>query len=286
MSLNKDQQKAYEAVGKFIKSDERVLAISGGAGTGKSYLINHIYHGYDNIKLTATTNEAAKIIGGITIHKYLGFALGCEQVYEGTLRDNDIILIDECSMLKMCIMRYLIKNTLNKIILVGDANQLTVGLTIDMMQYPFVELKENMRSKSKHLANLVQHLDDCVERQEYPSMKAHQGSHLELIYDHKELLRLLESESDDYILVSYTNKIVDRYVKHGFNAITAHKAQGKSYPIVYIDARDLMSNHTKPKNQFNNPIDQDTYLRLLSVSVSRAMYKVYCFVGEHRKWTN
>jgi len=284
MSLNNDQQRAYSAVGKFLETDDRVLSISGGAGTGKSYLIDHLYHGYNNIRLTATTREASAVIGGITIHSYLGFALGCTKVNPGKLRNKDIILIDECSMLKACMMKYLLDNTSNKIILVGDANQLTVGVTINMMDYPFVELNQNMRSKSEHLTSLVRHLDECVETQTYPDMKAHIGSHLELVTDHKHFKQLMEVECDDYIVVGYQNVIVEKYAELGHTAMTSFKAQGKSYPVVYIDARDMISSHTKKKNQHNNPLDKNTYLRLLSVSVSRAMYKVYAFVGDKRVW--
>ena len=285
MALNKDQQRAYEAVDTFLESEEQVLSISGGAGTGKSYLIDHIERGYDNIKLCATTNEAANVIGGITIHKYLGFALGCNKVNPGRHMEHHVILVDECSMLKACILKHMLSLG-NKIILVGDSNQLTVGVTINMMDYPFVELKQNMRSKSEHLTNLVKHLNDCVETQNYPDMNAHIGSHLEMITDHRDFLRLVRDEQDDYIVVAYQNAVVERYDDMGFNAMTSHKSQGKSYPVVYIDARDMISSHMKTKNQFNNPLDLNTYLRLLSVAVSRSMYKVYCFVGDKRYWND
>jgi len=282
MELNSSQQIAFDLVGKFLISSERVLTITGGAGTGKSYLIDALYKEYKNITLTATTREAASVIGGRTIHSYLGFALGCERVNPGRLQPHHVILIDESSMLKACMMKYLLSSTNNKIILVGDANQLTVGITVNLMDYPFVLLTENMRAKSEHLVKLVEHLDDCVEKQEYPNMKAHIGSHLVFIENHKKFLNLMNNEEDEYLLVAYQNRIVDRYKEEGFEALTSHKAQGKSYPIVYIDARDLISSHIKPKNKFNNPLDKNTYLRLLSVSVSRAQYQVVCFTGETR----
>ena len=281
-NLNRDQQRGLDKVGIFLKSEERILAIKGGAGTGKSFLIDAIYRQYSNIRLTATTNEAANVIGGITIHRYLGFALGCNKENPGILANHEVILIDEASMLKLCILKYILNETDNKIILVGDPNQLTVGTTINLNDYPSVELNQNMRSKSEHLVRLVKHLDECVARQIYPDMKSHIGSHLEFVENHRDFLKYMDEENDNYLLVAYQNNIVDRYVEAGYDALTTHKSQGKSYPVVYIDARDLMVSHTKKKNQFNNPIDMDTYLRLLSVAVSRAMYKVYCYIGENR----
>jgi len=282
--LNKDQQRAYNKIEKFLDSTEKVISISGGAGTGKSWLIDKLYHGLQNIQLTATTNEAAKVIDGITIHKYLGLGIRCEIVNNyPKLRPHHIILIDEASMLQVKIMRIL--NALpNKVILVGDSNQLTVGITVNLMDYPFVELTQNMRAKSEHLKLLVNHLDNCVETQSYPKIKDHIGSHLEIVDDHKVFQNLIDIEQDDYIVTAYQNVIIDRYKNLGFNALTTYKVQGKSYPIVYIDARDFITSHTKPRNQFNNPIDLNTYLRLLSVAMSRAMYKIYVFTGNKRIW--
>ena len=254
-------------------------------GTGKSFLIDKLYHGYDNIILTATTNEAAKIIGGITINKYIGFGIRGVQEYNSNILPHHIILIDEASMLQVSIINHLLTFN-NKIILVGDKNQLTVGYTANLMDYPYVELTKNMRAKSKHLISLVEHLDNCVELQEYPNIPEYVGSHLELIEDHNAFKNLIDIEEEDYVVITYQNSLVNRYRDLAFNTLTAHKVQGKSYPIVFIDARDFITSHTKPRNQFNNPIDLNTYLRRISVSMSRAMYKIYVFIGDRRKWND
>ena len=283
MELNKDQHHALDKIGSFLKSEEKVISILGKAGTGKSVLIKAINETYDDILITATTNEAAQVINGITIHKYLGFALGCIQENKGHHQPHHIILIDEASMLKLCIMQYLLSLP-NKIILVGDPNQLTVGVTTRLHEFPFIELTQNMRAKSEHLKKLVEHLDEAVALQQYPKLKSFQGSHLEFIDNHKHFMDLIEYEQDEYIVLAYTNRVVEHYREYGYHTLTTHKSQGKSYPIVYIDATDLIHSHTKKKNKFNNPIDMNTYLRLLSVGISRAMYKVVCFTGEKRQW--
>jgi hypothetical protein len=51
-----------------------------------------------------------------------------------------------------------------------------------------------------------------------------------------------------------------------------------------MDALDIMSAHNQKKNKFNHPIDKDTYLRLISVGLSRAMEDIYIFVGSNRTW--
>jgi ATP-dependent DNA helicase PIF1 len=54
------------------------IFLSGGAGTGKSFLLSIIIknlvklHGKDSIYVTATTGLAASALGGVTLHQYAG----------------------------------------------------------------------------------------------------------------------------------------------------------------------------------------------------------------------
>lgn len=281
--LNDSQKKAWNSLLEFLDSDEQIFSIIGGAGTGKSFLINIINKGIRYIALTSTTNEAANLIGGITINKYLGFGIRNTQEYYDRWDSKDIVVIDEASMLKTHLLSHLAKKG-NKIILVGDPNQLTVGININMMDYPYVELKENMRTKNKDLQHLVNCLSKSVDTEIATLIKDHIGDHLELIEDHKEFRRLISSRDKDSSVMAYTNNIVDKYQEHHEVGMSLHKSQGKSYEEVYIDALDLIHNLTKKKNQFNNPLTLDQYLRLISVGVSRAREKVYMFTGNKRSW--
>jgi len=112
IKLNTEQQNALDA---FMKGDN--IFLTGPAGTGKSVTLNKIidFCISKNIKygVTATTGTAAFLIGGKTLHSYLGIGLAKEsakEIYEyvryklkhtaDKLRDISVLIIDEISMLE------------------------------------------------------------------------------------------------------------------------------------------------------------------------------------------
>jgi len=105
--MNQEQQLALEAV-----SNGDNIFITGGAGVGKSYLVNEIVKSTKKkIGVCAMTGCAALLINGATLHSYLAIGLAKEsaKVLAGKIRkfvtvvqriqDLDILLIDEVSML-------------------------------------------------------------------------------------------------------------------------------------------------------------------------------------------
>jgi ATP-dependent DNA helicase PIF1 len=109
MILNKKQQEAYN----YISNGENIF-ITGGGGVGKSALIKYIYqHFRDHKKIacTSTTGTSAILIGGMTLHSYLGIGLGTAKVeslvkkirsrpvIRQRWQELDMLIIDEISML-------------------------------------------------------------------------------------------------------------------------------------------------------------------------------------------
>ena len=105
--MNQEQQLALEAV-----SNGDNIFITGGAGVGKSYLVNEIVKSTKKkIGVCAMTGCAALLINGATLHSYLAIGLAKEsaKVLAGKIKrfvtvvqriqDLDILLIDEVSML-------------------------------------------------------------------------------------------------------------------------------------------------------------------------------------------
>lgn len=120
-----------------------VTVITGGPGTGKTTTINSIiamlkYEDFE-IELCAPTGRAAKRmteatgIEAQTIHRLLGISYVNENKKRQTFNKNednpieaDVIIVDECSMIDILLMRSLLEAIPagSRLILVGDVDQL------------------------------------------------------------------------------------------------------------------------------------------------------------------
>lgn len=160
-NLNSSQKEAED---KFIdclfEPDKKYIHIQGRAGTGKSYLINHLINHcipnylnvcnalsikpiYDRVSITATTNKAAAVLSdyltGIdpveTVHSFFGLKV-TEDYSTGETKltttarsfpkENLIIIIDEAYMIDYTLMNYIRDLTTKscKVVFVGDPYQL------------------------------------------------------------------------------------------------------------------------------------------------------------------
>jgi energy-coupling factor transporter ATP-binding protein EcfA2 len=154
LTLNADQEAASAAFTAFMVSPETELVISGAAGVGKTTLLKHLMQLQDpslmcsllgkkpitEWALTATTNKAAEVlqeatgITATTIHSFLGltvmndFETGRSKITRkgnAEVKENTLIVVDECSMVDSELRRYIGLCTLNcKIVYVGDHCQM------------------------------------------------------------------------------------------------------------------------------------------------------------------
>jgi DNA replication protein DnaC len=101
------------AVNYFLLGEN--VFVSGGAGCGKSYLINFLKNNYSQLglEITASTGIAAVNIGGSTIHSWAGIGLAnqpLEHILENLnsfkfskikqrIRATNCLIIDEISMI-------------------------------------------------------------------------------------------------------------------------------------------------------------------------------------------
>jgi len=128
--LNAGQRSATESAMSY-----RIVVITGGAGSGKTYTVNSICRLYDGRGLTvvlcAPTGKAAKRMEestgrpASTIHRLLGYN-GSEFQFEGPL-DADLLVIDEASMCDVPLLWHLLRAvdlSRTAVVLVGDHNQL------------------------------------------------------------------------------------------------------------------------------------------------------------------
>lgn len=80
-TLNSDQKAIFDAV--VQASSQKLIDVSGGAGTGKSYLIKALLQNIEDIKIAAPTGCAAQqFTGGQTLHSMLRIPpkMGCKEL--------------------------------------------------------------------------------------------------------------------------------------------------------------------------------------------------------------
>lgn len=125
-----------------LAAEHRVLAVTGGPGTGKTTCVKAIIALYERmgleVVLTAPTGRAAKRLSELsgkeaqTIHRLLGAAIS-EDGESVIFRKNakqplecDVVIVDECSMVDIVLMKSLLDAMRPgcRLILVGDADQL------------------------------------------------------------------------------------------------------------------------------------------------------------------
>ena len=145
--LSDEQKDALEKMESFAHSADRQMVFAGYAGSGKTTVTRFMLDYLDETTLkticTAPTNEAVRVISkqsgrqyGMTIYSILGLAL-CQDddsspylkvVGECKLKDYDVIIVDECSMINSNLYEMTVSMLDQfshvKIIYVGDPAQL------------------------------------------------------------------------------------------------------------------------------------------------------------------
>lgn len=174
-----------------LAARSRVMALTGGPGTGKTTSLRGILNMYDSLGidtlLTAPTGRAAKRMSELTgreastIHRLLGAGFSEDSEETVFAKDEDepldcgAVVLDECSMVDITLMKALLSALPEgcRLILVGDADQLpSVGpgrVFSDVLRseaVPSVRLTEIFRQaedsrivKCAHMINRGEHPD-------------------------------------------------------------------------------------------------------------------------------
>jgi ATP-dependent exoDNAse (exonuclease V) alpha subunit len=153
MKLNEEQSVAFENIKKWVVdplNKDRYRVLSGYAGTGKTFMLQHVTEFFRDIlkkrvMISAPTNKALKVLYSkiahedfTTIHSFLairpiksGTKLKFKPVYneKNQISQYDIWIIDECSMVENSLMNFIETSSDKfnkdiKILFVGDPAQL------------------------------------------------------------------------------------------------------------------------------------------------------------------
>lgn len=187
--LTQDQEKAKQELLGFLISNEKYFVLSGYAGVGKTFLIKHVQHAYEQyiVKMnqitggikaqewvyTATTNKAVHSLKQAvhaadvrTIHSLLGLRVRSDYKTGATFITQDrsideikdsIVVIDEANFIDYQMLGFIEKTITHnsKVIFMGDPTQLTpVGLNhspaFKQTQYSSYALTETVRQAKEH----------------------------------------------------------------------------------------------------------------------------------------
>jgi len=238
------------AVNTILTSNDRVIMLSGAAGTGKSYTLAALLHRLSldrkTYRVTASTHVAAAVLTNTfnvaseltsTIHSYLGFKLKPDNLGGMVLQGGrvaademgekdpnkkfvcDFLIIDEVSMLPQMLLDYTIKSDLvrNKIVLIGDPIQLTLPGSADLKPIRKIELKQLMRQdeSKRDLREYLTNLRLLIEHNSLVDFKLPPTSSNITIYTDRKLFIDTYLESNDLCtFATYTNKSVKKYNSH------------------------------------------------------------------------
>ncbi len=154
---------------------EGVMLLTGGPGTGKTTIIRALISIFESLgfdcALAAPTGRAAKRMSEATsreaktVHRLLEMEFGTEdrtsfQRGEKNYLDEDVIILDECSMMDVLLLESLLRAVKNgaRLILIGDADQLpsvgagnVLGDLIASGVIPTIRLTEIFRQAEESL---------------------------------------------------------------------------------------------------------------------------------------
>lgn len=198
MPLNKDQEAASDLFLRFLMNPNMPeMVITGGGGTGKTYLTRDLLDnlpnqtklaealggkGITSVFVTATTNKAAAVVGeatgedSSTIHSFLNLRVQNDFKSGRTIltktgnyevKENTLIVIDECSMIDSELLAEIRKATAKcKILFLGDHCQLAPIYEpiskVFLSGIPTAVLRESMRFQGP-LEKLANQLRETVE---------------------------------------------------------------------------------------------------------------------------
>ena len=255
-----DSDKALNEIYEFLLSDRKEHILEGGAGTGKSMLIQQlitkVFPAYQHTAslvglepleqcyLCATTNSATEVLNKAltpvktvrTVHGLFGIRLkknyrtgdyDYDDAFSTPISDS-LIIIDEASMIDPKLHTILIANSGNsKLLYVGDWKQL-LGVKGTLPNYGYISksyLTQIKRTSSPELKTLYEDMRQSVATTTLPKITLSPGI-IDWFSDPDEVINFMLNNIDTTAIGAYTNNTV--------NAINAYIRESLGYGSLYV----------------------------------------------------
>ena len=301
--LTADQQAAVDVFFEFLVSDAPTFVLSGGAGVGKTFLMNYLSNdlmltyerscgimGIDpvsyNIHFTATTNKAAEVLERSvnqpvqTIHSFLGLRVWDDyksgktkiETSHNTKTHRQIILfIDESSMISTELYEIILKHVVDsKIVFVGDKSQLSpIGEEISPVYLNvdpdyFVHLTQPVRNaNTPALVDLCKQLRETVETNQFYRIRPNAPAIQFLNPDQ------MQDKMNEYFLKQNDSARILCYSNNRVNDYNEYIREIRGLPKEFVEGDQLVVATTYARGKLVLNVEREVYVH----SVDPQIYK-------------
>lgn len=235
-TLNEEQYRALQ-----VGLSASVTCLTGGPGTGKSYVIGEIVKRFNgSVSVCAPTGKAASLLKDKlecpvgTLHGILGIKGNKDLLFGGKSLDDEMVIVDECSMIDVALWAALLRNVKSgtRLILVGDHEQLPPVEAGTV----FGELCHHLQKKGSGYV----HLNRCMRSDRFEILEMAEAVKRGELIQHGKLERKIEEWKERFKQGGFQILSCLRKGLFGVEAINELMWHGDKIPIMITQSSKRM----------------------------------------------
>lgn len=304
--LTKGQQAAADAFFHFLMGTDQMFVLSGGPGTGKTFVMQHIsktvMHEYESackligvdpefttLAFTATTNKAAEVLEHAlsapvqTIHSYMAlkvtenFKTGATTLTKTAgwkIRTKMILFVDEYSMIDTALLNLIKESFVGcKLVFIGDHSQMAPvtekcsPVFAEVDPSNFVFLTEPVRNAdSPALVDLCLQLRDMVETGAFTQIEHVTGA-VEYLNDEQMMAKL-----DEKFVQADSNTRILCYTNTRVEHFNAYIREIRGLPDYMIPGDRMVTANNYSRGKFTLNVEREVEIVSVDPTLHNAGY--------------